>query len=143
MKLSKSTELAIDGLYQLAVTRPRQLLVSEMAGAQQVSTSYLAKVFQRMARSGLVNSTRGKRGGFTLARSPKSISIADVVRAIEADEPIYDCLHDRRGCKGNSDCMLRDAFFEVEKVMYTMLEKTSLADLLVGSEVPERSKWLG
>ena len=143
MKFSRSTELAIHGLWMLARKRPELLLISEMVEAQGASQSYLAKVFQRMARSGLVNSTRGKRGGFTLARSPKSISIADVVRAIEADEPIYDCLHDRRGCKGNSDCMLRDAFFEVEKVMYTMLEKTSLADLLVGSEVPERSKWLG
>lgn len=141
MKLSKSTELAIHGLYQLAVTRPRQLLVSEMAGAQQVSTSYLAKVFQKLARKGLVKSTRGKRGGFALARKPEEITIADVVRAVEAEEPLYDCLRDLRGCKGNGNCLLRDRFAAAEQSMYTALEGCSLGDLL-DSDEGFRESWI-
>ncbi|MFN2169555.1 MAG: RrF2 family transcriptional regulator [Anaerolineae bacterium] len=140
MKLSKSTELAIHGLYQLAVTRPRQLLVSEMAGAQHVSTSYLAKVFQKLARKGLVRSTRGKRGGFSLAKSPEEITIADVIRAVEAEEPLFDCLGPVRGCKANGSCLMRARFRQAEKNMYSVLEATSLAELLA-SDHGERSAW--
>lgn len=142
MKFSKSTELAIHGLWMLAHRRPKLLLISEMAEAQGASQSYLAKVFQKMARRGLVSSTRGKRGGFTLARRPESITIADVVRAIEAEEPIYDCLRASRNCQGNSDCLLRGKFREVERVMFGVLEKTSLADLLSGPDEPKRARWL-
>ena len=60
MKFSKSTELAIHGLWLLANKRPKLLLVSKMAGAQNVSESYLAKIFQKLARKGLVRSTRGR-----------------------------------------------------------------------------------
>ncbi len=141
MKLSKSTELAIHGLFQLAVSRPRQLLVSEMANAQNVSSSYLAKVFQKLARSGLVRSTRGKRGGFCLARGPEAITIAEVIRAVEADEPLYDCLRATRGCKANGNCLMRHRFQQAERDLYAVLESTSLADLLE-SDRGERDAWL-
>ncbi|MBN2492968.1 MAG: Rrf2 family transcriptional regulator [Deltaproteobacteria bacterium] len=141
MKLSKSTELALHGLYQLAVSRPRQLLVSEMAGAQNVSTSYLAKVFQKLARRGLVNSTRGKRGGFTLARGPDEISVADVIRAVEADEPLFDCLADVRKCKARPGCLLRARFKQAEQSMLGTLAETSIGDLLASSN-GERDAWL-
>jgi Rrf2 family protein len=140
MKLSKSTELAIHGLYQLALTKPRQLLVSEMAVAQHVSTSYLAKVFQKLARKGLVKSTRGKRGGFALARGPEEITLADVIRAVEAEEPLFDCLGPARECRANGQCLMRHRFSEAERSMYTVLDATSLADLLA-SDQGERGAW--
>ena len=98
MKLSKSTELAIHGLFQLAQQKQNMLLISEIARAQNVSASYLAKVLQKLAECGLVRSSRGPKGGFSLARSPEKISLADVVQAVEAKEPLFDCLWRIRGC---------------------------------------------
>jgi Rrf2 family transcriptional regulator, nitric oxide-sensitive transcriptional repressor len=141
MKLSKSTELAIHGLFQLAVSSPKQLLVAEMASAQKVSTSYLAKVFQKLARKGLVRSTRGKRGGFALARNPAEISLADIVRAVEAEEPLYDCLGPQRDCKANGTCLTRQRFEEAEQGMYNVLESTSLAEILDSDENGSRASW--
>lgn len=142
MKFSKSTELAIHGLWLLANKRPALLLISEMAEAQNVSESYLAKIFQKLARKGLVNSTRGKRGGFTLAREPKEISVADIVRAVEAQEPLYDCMDVGRGCNGRTSCMLRDVFTRAERQMYTALEGTSLADLMTCLNDDARAPWM-
>jgi Rrf2 family protein len=142
MKFSKSTELAIHGLWMLANRRPALVLISEMAKAQKVSESYLAKVFQKLARKGLVRSTRGKRGGFSLARLPEDISMADVVRAIEAEEPLYDCLDEHRGCQSRLQCTLRSVFEEAEKVLYAALEKTSLADLLSSRNADSRASWM-
>jgi Rrf2 family nitric oxide-sensitive transcriptional repressor len=142
MKFSKSTELAIHGLWLLANRRPKLLLVSEMANAQNISESYLAKIFQKLARKGLVRSTRGKRGGFTLARDPGEISVADVVRAVEAEEPLYDCMAVGRGCQSRDNCLLRDVFHRAEKQMYSTLEKTSLADLMSCGNGEARAPWM-
>lgn len=142
MKFSKSTELAIHGLWLLACRRPELLLVSEMAGAQNISGSYLAKIFQKLAHKGLVRSTRGKRGGFTLARDPGEISVADVVRAVEAEEPLYDCMYLGRGCQSRENCLLRDVFQRAERQMYSALEKTSLADLVSCGNGRARTPWM-
>jgi Rrf2 family nitric oxide-sensitive transcriptional repressor len=142
MKFSKSTELAIHGLWLLASKRPELLLISEMADAQNVSGSYLAKIFQKLARKGLVRSTRGKRGGFTLAREPGDISVADVVRAVETNEPLYDCLDVGRGCQSRSSCLLRDVFDKAERQLYVALEKTSLADLMSCGNGDARAPWM-
>jgi Rrf2 family nitric oxide-sensitive transcriptional repressor len=142
MKFSKSTELAIHGLWLLANRRPELLLVSEMADAQNVSESYLAKIFQKLARKGLVRSTRGKRGGFTLAREPGEISVADVVRAVEAEEPLYDCMDTGRGCRSRTHCLLRDVFGKAERRMYTVLQDTSLADLMSCGNGDDRAPWM-
>jgi len=142
MKFSKSTELAIHGLWLLANKRPGLLLIAEMAEAQSVSESYLAKIFQRLARKGLVRSTRGKRGGFTLAKEPKEISVADIVRAVEADEPLYDCMDVGRRCRGRTDCLLRDVFERAERRMFSALESTSLADLMTCGNGDARAPWM-
>lgn len=142
MKFSKSTELAIHGMWMLANRRPGLLLVSEMADAQHVSQSYLAKVFQKLARKGLVRSTRGKRGGFTLAREPDKITLSEVVQAIEADEPLYECMDAGRGCRSRSGCLLRDAFREAEQALYEVLKRTSLADLMQCAHDDDRAPWM-
>jgi Rrf2 family protein len=142
MKFSKSTELAIHGLWLLARKRPGLLLIADMAEAQNVSESYLAKIFQKLARKGLVRSTRGKRGGFTLAREPKEISLADIVRAVEASEPLYDCMDESRGCRSRTSCLLRDVFNEAERRMYKALGETSLADLMTCSNGEARAPWM-
>jgi Rrf2 family protein len=142
MRFSKSTELAIHSLWQLAAKQPGLLLVSEMAGKQHVSESYLAKVFQKLARQGLVRSTRGKHGGFKLAREPDEISVAEVVRAVESDLSYYDCQDKNRSCGGRVDCPVRQTFQEAEKRMFSALETTSLADLIKRARSEVRRAWM-
>jgi len=142
MKFSKSTDLAVHGLWILAQNRPQQVFIAELALKQNVSQTYLAKVFQKLARKGLVNSVRGKRGGFCLARDPEGISIADVARAVEAEEPFFECLAPVRGCEGQNDCKVRETFLHAGEVMYEVLEKITLADLLLVAQNNGRSKWL-
>jgi len=142
MKFSKSTDLALHGLWQLATKRQTLLLVSEMAAAQKVSETYLAKVFQKLARKGLVKSTRGKKGGFALAKSPDQITVADVVRTIEADEPLFECLGPERGCKGGDQCELRGIFVEAEQRLYAVLESKTLQELMSTGPKDARKAWL-
>ena len=76
LQFSQSTDLAIHGLWALALLETgRFVLLSDIAHRQNVSESYLAKVFQRLTHAGITRAMRGKRGGYALARPPEAITI--------------------------------------------------------------------
>jgi Rrf2 family protein len=136
--------MALHGLWALARAEGRRFLfLSEIARAQKVSESYLAKVFQKLTRAGLVHAVRGKRGGYALARAPQVITVGDVVRAMEADRPMYRCLAQTRCCAAMENCLLLQVFAEAERQMYAVLDGVSLADLMADFfRSTERMTWL-
>jgi Rrf2 family protein len=144
LRLSQSTDMALHGLWALARAEgSRFLLLSEIAQAQKVSESYLSKVFQKLTRTGLVYAVRGKRGGYALARAPETITVGDVVRAMEADQPLYQCLAQTRCCTAMENCLLLRVFAEAERQMYAVLDGVTLADLMADFlRGVERMTWL-
>ncbi|GIX48275.1 MAG: Rrf2 family transcriptional regulator [Candidatus Tectimicrobiota bacterium] len=130
LRFSQSTDMAIHGLWALAQLEGRRfVLLGDIARSQNVSESYLSKVFQKLTRAGLVHAVRGKNGGYALARAPESITLGDVVRAMEADQPMYQCLAQERCCEALQDCLLLQTFGEAERQMYAVLDRVTLADL--------------
>jgi len=144
MQLSVGTDYAIHGLVYLAL-RPRGqvVYVSEVAKAQNISESYLAKVFQNLARTGLVVSYRGSKGGYMLAKPSEQITFRDILQAVEGPSPLYTCLDQRRDCHIGLDCKILMILREAEQKMYEVLERTTLKDLLDSMRlIPEQVKWL-
>ncbi len=132
MKLSLSTEYAIHSLFYLALQGSQRLvLVQEIAKTQNISESYLAKVFQVLTKAGLVKSFRGPKGGYLLARKPSDISLKIIVETMEGKTPIFKCDGQKRNCDFLGDCIIKDVMSEAENRMYEVLENTNLADLLV------------
>ena len=76
--ISKSTEYALRAVICLARSEER-LNVGQVAELTKVPSRYLAKVLQRLVHAGLVNSTRGRSGGFELATAPNEMTILQVV----------------------------------------------------------------
>ena len=144
MQFSLSTEYAIHSLIYLALQpKGKVTLVSKVARAQGVSETYLAKVFQQLAKAGVVISYRGAKGGFALARPPSEISLRQIVAAIEVEAPLFRCLEDRRNCALGDDCEIRSVMNRVEAVMWDMLEQTKLSDLIEGLRPrKEKARWL-
>ncbi len=131
MKLSLSTEYAIHSLFYLAMQgNQRLVLVQEIANAQNISESYLAKVFQVLTKAGLVKSFRGPKGGYLLARKPRDISLKKIVETMEGNTPIFKCDDQKRNCDFLGDCIIRDVMAKAESRMFEVLESTNLADLL-------------
>lgn len=144
LQFSQSIDLALHGLWALVrLEAPHLVLVSDIAWTQNVSASYLAKVFQQLSRAGLITSVRGKYGGYALARTPSAITVGDVVRAMEASQPMYQCLAQERCCDAVPDCLLLQVFAKAEGQMYAALDEVTLADLLTDFQRnPERMSWL-
>jgi len=144
LQFSQSTDLAIHGLWALAhLETGHFVLLSDIAQRQNVSESYLAKVFQRLTHAGITRAMRGKRGGYTLARPPEAITIGDVVRAMDPEPPMYQCLAQERCCEATQNCLLLRVFAEAEQHMYAVLDRVTLADLLSDFlRSRERMAWL-
>ncbi|MBM3222469.1 MAG: Rrf2 family transcriptional regulator [Candidatus Tectomicrobia bacterium] len=144
LRFSQSTDLAIHGLWALArLESGHFLLLSDIARRQNVSESYLSKVFQRLTRAGLTRAMRGKKGGYTLARSPADITVGDVVRAMDPEPPMYQCMAQERCCEALESCLLLRIFAEAEQRMYAVLDQVTLADLLTDFlRGKERMGWI-
>ena len=108
----------------------RVVLVSEIGQAQHIPISYLAKVFRILAKTGVVRSFRGSKGGYSLVRSPDEITLAEVVEAMEGSVAMFQSMGERRGCKAGAECKIRETFQAARDRMYEVLEEVTFQDLV-------------
>lgn len=132
MKLSMSSEMGIHAVWFLAQQPPDVPVQSTLlAGAIGASETYLTKVLHRLADARILKSKKGKSGGFLMGRAGEQITLADVVKACEADEPLYSCQREQRGCSGSlSQCPICVAVSRAQTFLFDELAKTSIADLV-------------
>ena len=122
----------------------------ELAEFQGVSPSYVAKLFTKLAKAGLVASSEGIQGGFRLTKDPAKVSVWDVVSALEPDKLLFRCREIRRDFVLFDQkpprwatcglCPIHAAMREAEKSMRRSLEAVTLADIgnQVGNSVPKQ-----
>lgn len=136
MRFSQSAKYAILTLLRLAANGGGPLTVAELAADGRVPRAYLAKLVPQLVRAGLVASARGRGGGVALARPPKAITLAEVLRATDGPAFVQDCPFDPEPCPGKPDCPLAPAWDPLRDKILAFLEATTLAALAarVGSE---------
>ncbi len=137
MRLSEGVEWAIHCTVLLAVLPDgASLSATRLAEYHAVPAPYLAKCLQALARGGVVESSPGRGGGYRLARSAASISLLDVVEAVDGDEPAFRCTEIRR--RGPSavaaryytgPCSIAVAMARADRAWRRELAATTLADI--------------
>ncbi|EAW1229051.1 Rrf2 family transcriptional regulator [Salmonella enterica] len=117
----------------------REMSVREIADLQSVPYDYLAKIFTRLSKAGLVRSIEGKGGGFQLAKPAEHITVLDVVNAIDGDKRIFECREIRQrlavfdaqppawACEGI--CGVRSVMDIVQQRMEEALAQHTILDL--------------
>ncbi len=111
----------------------------DLAELQCVPVPYLAKIFTKLQKAGLVEAAQGIRGGFRLARAARQISVLDIVDAIEGSKPLFDCRQIRTRCAIFEDqppawasegiCAIHAVMLQAEQKMRAALAAHTLADL--------------
>jgi Rrf2 family protein len=140
MRYSQSTDLAIDSLFYIAANPSRSdFSVEDVANAQHVSVSYLAKIFQQLVKAGLLRSHRGAKGGYTLSRPPAQISLRDIAVVFEGTSPLFECNANAKMCSLGPKCLILATFSEAERKMHEILSKVSLQDVVNHSA--SEAKW--
>ncbi len=130
MRLTRGADYGARGIVYLA-RRPTNavVLVGEIASAEELSESYLAKIFQDLAKEGLVRSHRGAKGGFSLARPPEQITLRQIIEAIEGPIAINRCLAPWEGCERADTCPVHPVLARAQEQLLAVLDGTTLSDL--------------
>ena len=137
--ITTSVEYGIHCLLWLVICDDRALSSRELADLQGVSPTFLAKIFPKLEKAGIVVAHEGVRGGYRLARPPERISFLDIVDAIEGEKPLFDCQEVRRRCALYADCpprwsasgvcAIHAVMLQAEKAMRDSLATQSLASI--------------
>jgi Rrf2 family protein len=142
MKYSQSTELAIDSLFFMAAhPEVTDFSVEQVAQAQRVSVSYLAKVFQQLVKAGLLRSHRGSKGGYALGRVPAQVNLKDIATVFEGSSAMYECNANSKRCGLGPKCLITATFQEAERKMNEVLSKVTLQDIVDHSA--KDADWIG
>ena len=129
MNLTLFTDFALRALMRLAGEPTRTFVTSEIAAEFDISRNHLAKVIRDLADSGFISTQRGAGGGFSLARPPQSITLGQVVRALEARRALVECFRDDGGnCVLTPRCRLRSRLAAAREAFMRELDGTTLAE---------------
>ena len=128
MRLTSFTDFALRALMRLAGEPGRSFATSEIAAEFGISRNHLAKVVRDLADSGFISTQRGVGGGFTLARPAQSITIGEVVRALEGP-PLVECFREDGGnCVLKPRCRLKARLAAAREAFMRELDATTLAE---------------
>jgi len=129
LKLGKLTDYATVLLAAMAAEPERLHAALELSGRTQVAAPTVSKLLKQLQKGGLVQSVRGVRGGYRLQRLPASITVADVIRALEGPIAVTDCANRDGGCAIEAGCAARAPFRLINAALTQALEAVTLADM--------------
>ncbi len=101
----------------------------EVATLEELPASFLAKIFQKLARHGILQSSRGSGHGYALAVAPEAISLMGIIEAVQGPNFMEQCVFWSGRCGGVNPCLLHERWLTVKPQIGALLEGTSLADL--------------
>jgi Rrf2 family transcriptional regulator, nitric oxide-sensitive transcriptional repressor len=128
MRLTSFTDFALRALMRLAGEPARSFATSEIATEFGISRNHLAKVVRDLADGGFITTQRGVGGGLSLARPPQSITLGDVVRALER-EALVECFRgDGGNCVLTPRCRLKAKLAAAREAFMRELDTTTLAE---------------
>ena len=131
MKLSTKGRYAIRAMIDLALqAKENPIMIKDIAQRQDISNLYLEQLFNRLKTAGLVRSTRGPKGGFTLNRPPSLITVSEILQAMEGSTAPVECVDNAQLCSRADSCVTRRIWAAMKQAMDDVLESTTLKDLV-------------
>jgi len=127
-KTSDAAALALHALAYLAQKNGKLVRTCEIAEYYRVSEAHLAKVLNRLSKQGLVNTTRGPKGGLSLAKSADEIVLKEIYEAIEGPFELSRCMFGIPICDGNG-CLLGAFFKKTASEIEKMMADTKLSEI--------------
>ncbi len=134
MQITRQADYAVRAVLYLALLGENQRAsTSKIADEQQIPPSFLAKIVSQLSVAGLLQTSRGARGGVSLARSPEEISLLEVVEAI--DGPIYlnECVAHAGVCVFGDTCPMRPIWCDAQADLVKRLKNTKFDSFVDGN----------
>jgi len=129
LKLTKKADYGLIALRHLAVSPRGTASAKEIADAYGIPLPLLAKVLQKMTRSGLCKSVAGTNGGYKLVRDPATISSLEVIRSIDGPIILTNCFTEHGACDQSDRCTVREPLRQVHEAILKTLNSMTIEDL--------------
>ncbi len=139
MRLTMMTDYALRLLMHVGARGGRLCTIAEVASAYGISEAHLMKITHQLGLAGWLETVRGKGGGMRLALAPEAINLGAVVRSVEPDFALVECLNSeghRSQCRLDGRCRLTGIFRGALASFLAHLDAHTLADVLPPAEVP-------
>lgn len=131
MQITRQADYALRAMIYLSQLEPTQrAATSQIAELQHIPPSFLAKIISQLSIAGLIHTSRGARGGVSLARPPEGISVLEVVEAIDGPIALNECSQGAGVCPYGENCPLRSLWCDTQAELIAKLKSTSFAQVL-------------
>lgn len=131
MQITRQADYAVRAVIYLAKLGPTQrAATSQIAQEQQIPPSFLAKIVSQLSVAGLLQTSRGARGGVSLAKSPEEISLLEVVEAIDGPILLNECVASSGVCVFGDTCPIKPIWCEAQSDLVDKLRVTTFDDFV-------------
>jgi Rrf2 family protein len=130
MQITRQADYAVRAVLHLARSGDTRTATSVIAEEQKIPPSFLAKIISQLSIAGLLHTSRGARGGVTLARHAGEITLLEVIEAIDGPIQLNECVGDTSTCSFDKDCPLRPVWCEAQEELVGRLKGTNFADMI-------------
>jgi Rrf2 family protein len=130
MQITRQADYAVRAvLYLAGLNNGRRAPTSEIARKQHIPPSFLAKIVSQLSVAGVVQTSRGARGGVSLARPSADISLLEVVEAIDGPISLNECVLDPKACVFGADCAVHEVWCKAQVELVDKLRETNFDTL--------------
>jgi len=134
MKISKKGEYALKALIELAINYDKGVtatLINEIAEQENIPPKYLEQILLNLKNAGILISKRGVGGGYALSRSPKEISLGEIIRIVDGPLAPLDCVSKSRhlNCPDEPYCGLYSVMLDVRNAISNIVDNICLDDI--------------
>lgn len=131
MKLiTRNTDYAVRALCCIAEQKQKVISADQLVKSLKMPRPFLRKILQTLNKEGLLNSSKGKGGGFTLTISPEKITLTDVMKIFQGPLKLNECKFRKNDCPYVSDCFLKKKIDEIEKEVIAKLKAITITSII-------------
>ena len=129
MQVSKSLDYAVRSLTYIAKEKASVFTIRDISQKQHIPQNYLAKIMRKLVQKGLLSSSPGPEGGYSLRKPTEDISLKDIYEAIEGDMQLIDCMEKNVVCELFNSCTQRSVWDHLQLHTLTFLNDISVKDI--------------
>jgi Rrf2 family protein len=128
MQITRQADYAVRAMVYLSqIGEEKRAATGQIALEKNIPPSFLAKIVSQLSVAGLLQTSRGARGGVSLAKPAEAITLLDVIEAIDGPIMLNDCVGEISSCKYDEDCPLKPVWCDAQKMLVDHLAKTNFA----------------
>ena len=133
LEITRQADYALRAVRDVArLPEGERLPTAVIAERQKIPLPFLAKIVSQLAVKGILEATRGASGGVSLARPAESITLLEVIEAIDGPMTLNRCTRDPNACEVSDECPLYDIFNESQQMLVQRLGSVTFADVING-----------